>query len=286
MTAIPITLSFPSESLPPGPPGIQGPPGLDGDPGPPGTGVERYGVLRPELIGILPNLPAVDCGPLLQAACDAVTADEVLFDFGPGIYYIGTPVTWNKRVRILGAGERLTHFRCWPQFSTGDVFVSGADGCAFENIQFSSATPRTSGAYLRFNHNYCRALNVWATDGFGLVDVQANACWVDRLGKFVWSTDPAAYSVRVASPHKLMRNIGYVTENCGTATIPSGSTSVQVSHGLDVIPHAGKINLTPTNGSSNPGILRVTDIGAAGFTIRCLADPGASGLNIAWSYRE
>jgi hypothetical protein len=170
---------------------------------------ERPGIIRPETIGILPNLPAVDSAPLLQAACDAIQGDA-LIDFCPGIYYLGGPVTWSKRVRILGAGERLTHFRCWPQFSAGDVFVSGIDGITFENIQFSSATsPRTSGAYIKMSHHYCRALNVWATNGFGLVDVQANACWVDRLGKFVWSTDPAAYSVRIGAGFQLMKNIGY-----------------------------------------------------------------------------
>lgn len=78
-------------------------------------------------------------------------------------------------------------------------------------------------------------------------------------------------------------NQGFVTENSGTATISSGSTSVTVSHGLNVTPTADDISVSfaesPTTDQGNWWISSIT---STQFTINVRNDPGASNLDLAW----
>jgi hypothetical protein len=77
--------------------------------------------------------------------------------------------------------------------------------------------------------------------------------------------------------------LGLVMENSGSAKIPSGSTSVVVTHGLSRTPLPAEISLTMESTATNdPGGLHVSAIGAAQFTINSRAEPGASGLSVAW----
>ncbi len=71
------------------------------------------------------------------------------------------------------------------------------------------------------------------------------------------------------------RNAGYVTENSGVATIPAGSTSVTVSHGLSAAP--SKVLVTPYANIS----VWVTNITSSSFTITTSSAPSAS-VNVAW----
>lgn len=82
------------------------------------------------------------------------------------------------------------------------------------------------------------------------------------------------------------RNRGYITENSGTATITSGNTVVQVTHGLDVTPDEEKIRLVPLEDPTNtPGVIGVSaNATDTYFWIFCENDPGASNLDIGWSY--
>jgi hypothetical protein len=73
------------------------------------------------------------------------------------------------------------------------------------------------------------------------------------------------------------RNIGYLTEASGTATIASGSTSVTVNHGLVCTP--SKVLITPLGQPS--GNLWVSNITSTSFTINISSAPSAN-LPIAW----
>jgi len=78
-------------------------------------------------------------------------------------------------------------------------------------------------------------------------------------------------------------NLGWVTENSGTATINSGATSVTVTHGLAVTPTIDNIMVTmgesPTN---DPGNIWVDTITSTQFNINCRSDPGTSNLDFGW----
>lgn len=140
----------------------------------------------PEWFGAFPNRPAVDAGLLLQKISDSVVAGrECLIDFGPGTYYLQTSVTWSRACRILGSGDRLTHFRV--SLATGDVFTCAGQGVQFEGIQFSCPTKRTSGAYINLNAQYSSARRIWLTDGFEGVTLSAGQCVAEGVTGSSWS---------------------------------------------------------------------------------------------------
>jgi hypothetical protein len=77
------------------------------------------------------------------------------------------------------------------------------------------------------------------------------------------------------------------TENGGSSTIASGSTSVVVTHDCDYTPTASDIWITPTaNTTTDPGNLWVDTIGAASFTVHCRTNPGAGGMPFRWQVRK
>lgn len=77
-------------------------------------------------------------------------------------------------------------------------------------------------------------------------------------------------------------NIGYVTENSGTATVANGATTVVVNHGLSVTPTADDITVTPTNSMGNATKFYIGTFTSTQFTITVNADPGATTATFAW----
>jgi hypothetical protein len=86
---------------------------------------------------------------------------------------------------------------------------------------------------------------------------------------------------------KIFQNSGFVSENGGLATIPSGSFFVTVTHGLSYTPAPQEISLILNNTTTND-IVRywVSNITATTFQINVAADPGASGATFAWQVRR
>ena len=81
---------------------------------------------------------------------------------------------------------------------------------------------------------------------------------------------------------KLGFNAGYVTENSGTATITSGSTYVDVSHGLAITPDLAKISLTPQDDLGGRSIW-VSDANSLTFRINISSIDSVDHV-IGWSY--
>lgn len=84
----------------------------------------------------------------------------------------------------------------------------------------------------------------------------------------------------------IKNNIGYVTENSGTATLLSGQTHVHVTHGCNYTPSLGHISIV---WGENPSNLIadwwIDTIGATEFILNGV-DPGASNLDFGWSVRN
>ncbi len=94
----------------------------------------------------------------------------------------------------------------------------------------------------------------------------------------------AVASVHRVGPNSTVRgNTGYTTESSGTATIPAGATSVQISHGLAVAPSPRHCSVTPTNSLGQATKFWANDFGPSGFTIYVDSDPGSSPATFAWS---
>jgi len=78
-------------------------------------------------------------------------------------------------------------------------------------------------------------------------------------------------------------NIGYVTENSGTATIANGDTTVKVAHGLAVAPTRVQLTCTGWGNASKASVTsKDSDSDGTKFTITVDADPGASTATFDW----
>jgi len=80
-------------------------------------------------------------------------------------------------------------------------------------------------------------------------------------------------------------NVGYVTENGGTATISNGNTSIVVNHGCDYTPSAKDIDVHPIESLGSASFWWVDTITSTQFTIHVNADPGQD-VDFKWSVRR
>ena len=87
----------------------------------------------------------------------------------------------------------------------------------------------------------------------------------------------------LSSTVKAIRNRGFTTENSGTATVISGDTFVDVSHGLGTTPAISDIKVTPTNNLGSAAKFWISDVGASTFRINVDIDPGATTATFSWS---
>jgi len=80
------------------------------------------------------------------------------------------------------------------------------------------------------------------------------------------------------------RNIGYVTENSGTATITAGSTYVDVTHGLSITPDINKIRVTPKDNLGGCSFW-VSNVTSTTFRIN-ISSTDTVDHSFGWSYEE
>lgn len=93
-----------------------------------------------------------------------------------------------------------------------------------------------------------------------------------------------AMTVSVLTAVKLRNNLGFLTENSGTATITAAATSVTVTHGLAITPRLQDISVTLTEvaTTNDIGTWAVDTVTATTFRIACRAAPGATVATFAW----
>jgi hypothetical protein len=135
--------------------------------------------------------------------------------------------------------------------------------------------------------------NVYIRDNFTADNSSANAGSLrfsavsvkEVSGNSIVSTGSyGAISLVNSSIIELTRdNIGYTTENFGTATIPSGATTIVVPHGLAKTPTSQNISITPTNNLGNATKFWFSNVTTTQFTINVNVDPTGSGATFSWS---
>lgn len=76
-------------------------------------------------------------------------------------------------------------------------------------------------------------------------------------------------------------NIGFATETSGTATLANGTTSIAVTHGLDVTPAVGDIVVTPIEAWGNMTQFYIDTYTSTQFTIHADINPGQD-VDFAW----
>ena len=97
---------------------------------------------------------------------------------------------------------------------------------------------------------------------------------------------PSVGLIESAGANTIVRNnIGWNTEKVGTATVANGSTTVNVTHGIDGTPALGNISVTPTNSMGSAAKFWISGATNTQFTINVNADPGVTTATFAWSIR-
>ncbi|HSW78008.1 MAG TPA: glycosyl hydrolase family 28-related protein [Candidatus Chromulinivoraceae bacterium] len=100
------------------------------------------------------------------------------------------------------------------------------------------------------------------------------------------ASGPTVALLETGGTNTIVRNnIGWKTENTGTATVLSGTTSIAVSHGLDTTPALANLSVTPTNSLGSATRFWISGVTNTSFTINVDVNPGATTATFAWAAR-
>ena len=178
----------------------------------------------------------------------------------------------NPRVELNGdSGINISTFSTYNQIRGGivknnttyGVYITGTGQKVIGVHSFDDRTPRiqTHGVYVN-------------SDDYHQIE-ECNVATNLTANMFITGTTTT----------KVRGNIGFVTKNSGTDTIPSAGppASVTVNHGLAVTPTVDQFTITANENPTNtPGLIWIDTITATQFNVNCENDPGASALDFGW----
>jgi len=211
--------------------------------------------------------------------------DDVLLENGAGEIYVSQPMIWGARhhaIHISGGAYNI-------YFHDGRIGAGSMDAAnTYPDvlIENNGDTVKNIGFYnCQFQRddtagNPTRAIQVNASGSGtrGPIIIQGNVFtnWdsVSKVPVYIgsgWTT-------------VIRDNIGFATENSGTATIASGSTYVDVSHGLSAALSAKDISITPTGSLAHGTTFWVSNIGASSFRINVDTAPG-TGISYTFAWK-
>lgn len=183
----------------------------------------------------------------------------------------------------------------WCVFSNCDGVLSGQSGiilntcthCTIANSDFKSNTwngiTLYASDYNTVVNNQCWD-NQKAGGYYNIQETDASSDYniiKDNIVSIDGGTGATPTVATVGAHTRVANNIGYVTENSGTATVANASTSIVVNHGLAATPT--DIQISPAENPTNAVTYWWVDtLTASNFTINVNADPGASNLDFYW----
>ncbi|NIR76781.1 MAG: hypothetical protein GWN53_17275 [Gammaproteobacteria bacterium] len=280
----------------------------------PGSGIDLFGAQHGTVVGNTLH----NCGTTAGASIVAggtggtrdttdvvITGNEVHVNTtGNGIAVVQNTAQGNSRILIRGNDvsecEYGIHLANNPDNRvSGNVCYNNAisgirthgdgvvckDNICFNNNQDNNANQGgilgTGGDRAVISGNVCYDTQGTATQDWG-INLQSSVTNGVVEGNVFWGND-GGLNDGSGSGTVVRRNSGYTTENNGTATVASGTTSIAVNHGLDATPSIQDISVTPTNDPTNDvGNFWISSVGASQFTINVGADPGSGGATFAW----
>jgi hypothetical protein len=128
-------------------------------------------------------------------------------------------------------------------------------------------------------NNICRGATISANTFIHTVDNTKVCINAPGQSGFVYAIDR---SNRSPTGNPLFGGTNFLW-NSGTGSILSGTTSIDVTHGVFRAPTADEITLNVTTAASNPpGLIWISGINSTKFTVNCAANPGASNLPFSW----
>lgn len=204
---------------------------------------------------------------------------------------IGLRIQNTKDTKVVG---------CTFDGTAGDsVFIAG-NNCLIVGNVFTSpgdnGSTAASGVHLEFNTHYNvvsgNMLETAITNGKtrSLIREEATGGSGDNIitdnSLVLNGTVTQALLEPAGAATSIIRdNVGWKTDNTGTATVANGTTTIAVNHGLSTTPALANIAVTPTNNLGNAAKFWISGVGATQFTINVNADPGATTATFAWSAR-
>lgn len=193
---------------------------------------------------------------------------------------------------IIGGNNTFENFR----FS-GNIQCGSSHGISVNTVEAFPGTRLNIDANINnIKNGNIAYISNWISDS--VVSIRAKLATGQTVGTGISEStgslrnvytdcDISAMSTKVATPNatsRFVRVAGYVTASSGTATIASGATSVDVTHGLAVTPLAANIQITPTNGLGSAAKFWVSNITSTTFRINVNADPGVDTATFAWRH--
>lgn len=157
-----------------------------------------------------------DLAPIFQKIADSVgNTREAVINFDVGTYAQRTgPVTWPRAAKLLGAGDRLTNI--WVKFLDGDVWKTGGGGANFHDFQFNCDDFRTSGCYIRFDHERCEAYDIYMDHGYRGIGLYGYEGKTYRTKGLTWSQAAGSALVDIGHDDCVVEDTDY------TNTTPVG----------------------------------------------------------------
>lgn len=197
--------------------------------------------------------------------------------FASGFYFSKNAAGKLSRLRFVNNVANNNNTHGFSFVNADHVSMLGNTGEANGVRATGNGLDVATSTNVRGNSNYWlsntgRGINVGAAcNGFAATDGEAQ---FNVLG-----------SIQSATANILLRDVaGYKNSGRGNSVVPSGSTSVVVAHGLDIVPVPAAIFITPTSSATaDYGNFWITDINATTFTLRVRNDPGVGGISFNWA---
>ena len=191
---------------------------------------------------------------------------------------------------------------CMFDGMSGDGIFLVANKCIVANNLVTgpgdAGSVAASGIHLEFNthfnvisNNSLETSNTVAGRVRSLIREEGTGGSGDNLiegNSVTWGTfGPNNALIESEGTNTIVRNnIGWKTDNNGTATVANATTSIAVSHGLDITPTVSIISVTPTNNMGNAGKFWISNPTNTQFTINVDTDPGVGTATFAWSIQQ
>lgn len=196
--------------------------------------------------------------------------------------------TWNG-IQVFGQSCQVVGNHC---FDNGGSGIALESNCNYSLISsnFCHNNGPSLGGYLNgitVLGDYCSIVDNFCRKG-------ANQAYGIRIlaggdNNFVANNDlrdggNTANLIDAGASNTIRHNMGWITENSGSSSITSGTTTKVVAHGLSVTPTIVNICFSE-QGTADYGRWWVNTIGAANFTLNVSVDPGVSNLDFMWEAR-
>lgn len=206
---------------------------------------------------------------------------------------------------IIDSKEHGIYFRtAGTDNKVCDTFISGSTRSGIYNRDVSRSTisnntvknnDQSQGGYVAINlrdssynivdDNQCYDDQGTPTQDYGVLEQGTSDD--NSIQDNIFSGNTIAQMLYIGSNNIVRDNIGFTTENSGTDTVASGTTSKVVTHGLDITPDLNKLKIVGLEDpTSSVGTIWCSNATSTQFTVNVENDPGASNWDFGWSYAD